>query len=561
MLSELVELSRQMRGSPASFLQLLMSVRTPDTLNRIINCPTYPLPKTSSDLSYRISLFSDILSEERTRVSDVLSFMYCSSVSQDSRKAKGQYFTPSSIADRITSILPDLKNKSILDPGCGTGSFPVSIAENKNNEHDQSKYLGVESDPLLALATAFSLESIHAPASWKVIYRNFMLLSRDGLQGYLPIGVVICNPPFVRFQRTARESTLIDKNQRRITDKNNIESLIEADIRIPSLSGSHMYFLAHSASLLEENGEMIFILPSGIESLDYGAKVLTQLKRCFKVNIVEDRISSWHSIDNCQTTTPDVDISILKFVKVCRKLEDGAHRDNYADQSGFFHLREIARVHRGISTGCNSFFILSKSKVAELQLTGDHLEKVVPTRIRLPSERIDYEDWVALCKQNKPCWLLSISRTRSFNSLDRHIRAYIDRGVVKGIHDLPTCRNRRPWYSVPMQNPPDLIFTYFSRNNPRFLVNAARLNILTNLLGVYFEPRVRPEEVDKLCEALNSSLSEWIKSKEVGRLYAKGLRKFEPSDILELPIATGSLTFHPLPPGSLRTFWQAQNGQ
>lgn len=58
-----------------------------------------------------------------------LSVQYVASTSKDRRKARGQFFTPRPVRNRLLQLLPDREYPRILDPSCGTGEFLADCAE------------------------------------------------------------------------------------------------------------------------------------------------------------------------------------------------------------------------------------------------------------------------------------------------------------------------------------------------------------------------------------------------------------------------------------------------
>ena len=76
--------------------------------------------------------------------------------------------------------------------------------------------------------------------------------------------------------------------------------------------------------------------------------------------------------------------------------------------------------------------------------------------------------------------------------------------------------------------------------NPRFLVNAAKVSILTNLLGVYIRNyrKVEPKNLRSVVSLLNTDLRSWIGGGSVGRTYCGGLLKLEPRELESLPISS-----------------------
>jgi predicted TPR repeat methyltransferase len=113
------------------------------------------------DLKERLQLFHDSASCAPYEISNILAILFESAAERKCRKLSGQYFTPRYVAKKSISLLELKRNEIIMDPGCGTGIFPLEIlrtfANSATVDCASLTYLGVESDPILALSTAISL--------------------------------------------------------------------------------------------------------------------------------------------------------------------------------------------------------------------------------------------------------------------------------------------------------------------------------------------------------------------------------------------------------------------
>ena len=247
-----------------------MELCSTETFNRIRNCPTYPVATITLDLEERVQLLRDSIALNPYEISNALAFLYESTVDNQSRKNYGQFFTPLPVTKQVISHLALQSGETVLDPGCGTGIFPLSIMRNlidRSIDSTSITYIGVENDPVLALSAAISLEWIKAPTKWQVHYANFLLLKPEDLP---QIDVIIANPPFVRFHR------LGDKEKLR-------EGLSRSEkYALSSYSGLHSYFLSHSSQFLKD-GRMIFIVPIEMNNTQYGLKLLKQLRQKFTI--------------------------------------------------------------------------------------------------------------------------------------------------------------------------------------------------------------------------------------------------------------------------------------
>jgi adenine-specific DNA-methyltransferase len=507
----LLLLAEDLRNDVEGLLQLLLAICGERTLKRIIRCPNYPLKLETSDLNYRISLFGESLSGDATVCPTVLAELYESAVNEERRKLLGQYFTPLRIAQRAVLKLEPKRDEVIVDAGSGTGMFAIEMLKkcSANLIDPRSlRYIGVESDYLLALCSAVSLEIADAPINWQILYYNFLRVTRKELReiGVFGINGMICNPPFVRYHN--------------ISDRNELaaQTLKNTKLDLSRLSGLHSFFLAQSSSLISE-GRMIFVLPPEMNGVKYGSTLLNQMREHFSLRI----------------TKPDKNSDLLlysfKTKKVYRKRVSGK-------DDGSVILGSIASVHRGISTGANKFFLLTDEISKQFSIPTKYLEKIIPPRVRRLPDVFTNADWDSLRLSGKPCWLLVI-KGQDFNALPVEIKRYVRYGERLGFHMTATCKGRLSWFSIDIpEQPPKLVFTYMSRGRPRFICNKACSYIVNNLLAVELKNGwLGIKDFEEIAELLNKSLRNWIDHNKVGRTYSGGLLKIEPGDLEKLPIS------------------------
>jgi len=545
----IASLSRTLSHDREALMQLLLSLCKKNTLHRIARCPTYPVRTITVDLKERLQLFHDSVSCDRYEISNILAFLFESAAERKCRKLSGQYFTPRYVAKKAISFLELKHGETIMDPGCGTGIFPLGILRNLANsatvDCGSLTYLGVESDPILALSTAISLDWVNAPMNWRVLYANFLYVDRHDIKkvfGHdLSVDAIIANPPYVRHHLLGRRKGITNKLSMRWGNKS-----------LSLRSGLHSLFLAHSAELLER-GRMIFIVPMEMIASKYGSALLEPLQRTFTVKdsvvYYDHKNSAWKTenlhqfnLEKHSEVRQAWTLAYFQYIPNCAGQRLSPRTPKAEGKAAALRLKDIAALHRGISTGANEFFVLTDAKVNAMGLSDtDYVRMVIPTRIRkdeLPTI-FTIKDWSRLKENGKPCWLLCLPY-KNPDELPCSIREYIRKGERDGIHLIPTCKHRKPWYhiKVDQHHISDLVFTYMSRGYPKFIYNEARAYNLTNLLGIYLSASIRTSEpkMTNLVQQLNIELKKWIDQEAVGRKYFGGLVKFEPGDLKNMPI-------------------------
>jgi hypothetical protein len=198
---------------------------------------------------------------------------------------------------------------------------------------------------------------------------------------------------------------------------------------------------------------------------------------------------------------------------------------------------DVLQIKRGISTGCNEFFVLTDEEVRRRKIDLRFLSAVLPTRIPLKGNNFSKADWDLLRISGLPCWLLSLPN-RDLEDLEPPVQEYLKEGLRRGLHVTPTAQRLRTWFSIPVPlTPPDVFVTYLFRGAPRFVRNEASIFHLTNILGGRFVPSIQdPEHRGMVIASLNKQAAHWIEVDKAGREYRGGLRKIEPRELAMLPV-------------------------
>lgn len=214
---------------------------------------------------------SKLKDETLTEFANRVASLYTDSTNKSSKKDKGQFFTPISVAKFMANLSNISKKRiSILDPGSGTGILAMALIEklardSKVNTIDITCY---ETDlnilPYLetVLAEARQHLSKRISLTYKIIKKDFVLANENALITNLinydksnktTFDIVISNPPYFKINKT-------DLNLNKVGD------IISGQPNI------YFLFMSISASLLEKSGEMIFITPRSFCSGLYYSK-------------------------------------------------------------------------------------------------------------------------------------------------------------------------------------------------------------------------------------------------------------------------------------------------
>lgn len=188
---------------------------------------------------------------------------------------------------------------------------------------------------------------------------------------------------------------------------------------------------------------------------------------------------------------------------------------------------------RGIATGSNEFFLLTKKRAKELEIPEEFLIPAISRTRDVNGATITKQTLLELEKKGRPTLLLSPDGRR-LEDFPIKVQEYLLKGEKKGINKKTLIATRSPWYKMEQREIPKFLFAYLGRRNARFIKNEAGVVPLTGFLCVY--PKSNDTGyVEKLEEILkhpdtveNLSL--------VGKSYGGGAIKVEPRALENLPI-------------------------
>lgn len=202
-----------------------------------------------------------IENELPSHFADRLGIVYASTVSQQHKKENGQFFTPVEIASLMASYSESNGGSvRILDPGCGSAVLSCALVEHLASSNKNLKTIELvayETDAQLIPVSEGTLSYLEIWGAKKGIniktklYKeDFILHNADGFKETSDLfskpvelfDIVISNPPYFKLS---------------IDDKR----AITAKVVVNGHPNIYAIFMALSAKLLKENGELIFITP------------------------------------------------------------------------------------------------------------------------------------------------------------------------------------------------------------------------------------------------------------------------------------------------------------
>jgi adenine-specific DNA-methyltransferase len=459
---------------------------------------------------------------------------------REQRYRIGQFFTPDPIAELMADAVRESDPATVLDPGVGGGVLLRAIG-------DGPRLFGLDIDATAAELAAESIGGEHE------------ILEGDFLDGeYWPLteamfDAVIANPPYVRHHNLPAEHKLLARHYS-----------ARLGLKVSSLSGSYVYFLLEAMLRLNEGGRLVFITPTEFLDVRYGQAVKEALLTHCQIDEILVLEMDELAFEGVLTTSAITIATRRKLPSQRFRLVEGTlngsvQRGRDIELSAeaspaalpwtpllpsrveritpLLHgrtakLGDYCRVRRGIATGNNSFFVLTRAEVEQWGIEEQFLVPVVLGSKDLPTQGpLDADFHAARIEAGARGFLFfcheDIATLGGTNAL-----RYIEHGLERGLHERFNCRARKPWYGVERVPPADFFTTYMSRNRARIVRNLMGARCMTSLLNVWARSGVDPEALrPSLEDPTNAQLM-----REFGRTYGGGLGKIEPGDLIALPI-------------------------
>ena len=165
------------------------------------------------------------------------------------RKDYGQFFTPSIVSSIMAKWITENEPKTILDPAFGLGVFYEEIS--KLSLQYQWNLTAYEIDNNIL----DYLDNIQDN-------KNITILNQDFLVSEINYyDAIICNPPYMRFQKFINRHNILPKIEQQIGKK------------LVGYSNIASIFLIKALQQLNSNGRLAFILPFEFFNTGYGKEI------------------------------------------------------------------------------------------------------------------------------------------------------------------------------------------------------------------------------------------------------------------------------------------------
>ncbi len=517
---------------------------------------------TSNRRSYETwPLTADLSIAEETRLAEQVRLDALKSPAE--RNILGQFATPPHLARDIACLAADLlagrmDRIRFLEPAVGSGCFYSALLHVIDHEQLESAK-GIEMDPEFSKIA----DTIWRPFGLEVYGADFTMLEPPTLEKD-KANLIIANPPYVRHHHLSRDDKIRLKSK----------LISQLGLNISGLAGLYCYFLLLSDAWLASEGLGIWLIPTEFMEVNYGSTVrqyLTDRVTLVRVHVFDRNEVQFHdalvssavvvlqkkrpkashkvvlstgsSLKNPETTT-SIPIKTLNKARKWTNLLT----DPKATQTGIegqVTLRDLFIIKRGLATGANRFFILSRSEAAAKEIPEQFLKPILPSPRYLSSTTIeadsdgypDLPDQKCLIDCDLPEFILE----EKFPAL----AAYLQQGKSAGVHLGYLASRRTPWYRQEYRAPAPYLCTYMGRtsNNSRklfrFIWNKSRA-LATNVYLLLY-PKAFLADAFNRCEPLRSVIHDLLQNiddstlEHEGRAYGGGLQKLEPGELGRVP--------------------------
>ena len=515
----------------------------------------YKLPSKSSKED--VALYrSDIDFEAILNDRGILDEIFEAIVEKSYRKCKGQFLTPSKVAQFMAAWGVSGGVESVLDPAVGPGIFLDKIAEVVGTQ--DCEMWGFDLDSSMVNTTSLRLSIAGFPGD------KTTLLHEDFLKSHFitkKFDLIICNPPYLNFHD-------FDRN----FDITSIEK--KFGLKLSRLTNIYSLFFMQATSFIKSGGKMAFITPSEFFYTGYGEDLKKFLLKNWTIEafvlvdfskVVFNDVLTTAVVTLLSKNSPQND-HMVKFIRVLEWPDDNEtlmeavthgiidknfitsnqikqtdldpsekwqsyfeESDNSSLLQKLIPLSKIATVDRGIATGHNNYFALTQDEVKKWKIEERFLKPVITKSRKIKGYDFGSQDYKSQQLGNERAYLLYC-----FEEPSENLWKYIEYGESIGTHKRYLTSHRTPWYSMEKGKVAPIWAMVFSRDQMRFILNKTNCFNLTTFHGIF--PYFNDEIMQKaLLAYLNSDIFRDIQITK-RREYGGGLHKFEPNDLEKLPV-------------------------
>ena len=472
----------------------------------------------------------------------------------EERRKFGQFSTPFVLAQEIIRYglrLSSEKEISFLEPCIGSGAFYSALLSTVNNDYCIQTATGIEIDPAYYDCAA----KLWNDSGINLIQGDFARI--DPKKKY---NLVITNPPYVRhhYLTQAEKSYLLERGKK------------ETGIGLSGLAGLYCHFVLLAHKWLAPGAICGWLIPSEFMDVNYGTAIKEYLLQ--KVHLLrihrydpENSMFSDALVSSCvvwfknEIIANDYEIEFSfggthdkpvqsKRIKKSdllteRKWTRFPEKEIRIHESTEITLGDYFEIKRGLATGDNNFFIMSRERITELGMDMSFFKPILPSPRYLKTDLVDTDsDGIP---QIEPQYYLLDCELTEQEVMEKSPATwdYLQSGIDKTSKKY-LCKCRKKWYWQEQREATYFLCSYMGRgkNNGapiRFILNLSEAIATNSYLMLYPKEHLHrailenPNIVYSIWELLKSISRNEIE--EEGRVYGGGLKKIEPSELAKVP--------------------------
>lgn len=474
----------------------------------------------------------------------------------ESRRRLGQFSTPYELAQEIVAFgltLQDSQEISFLEPAFGTGVFySALLSECEKQSKNIKSATGIEVDKDFFTA---------ANGLWAETIISLVNGDFTEIDCFEKINFLITNPPYVRhhYIDQERKTKLLEMTKN------------ETGIALSGLAGLYCYFILSAHKWLAPNAICGWLIPSEFMDVNYGSKLKeyllnkVRLLRVHRYNPenckFDDALVSscvvWfknemtignYDIEFSYGGTheePEISRSVDKnTLERCKKWSRFSNRvtdvNEQAQRACVPTLGDFFTIKRGLATGDNDFFILSKEKIEDFGFDMKFFTPILPSPRYLKCNEV-FSDKNGYPRLDTQYFLLNC--TLSEDEIKEHYPTlwnYLNSGKETTAQKY-LCKHRKVWYYQENRAVTPFLCSYMGRDNSernapfRFILNHTNAIATNSYLMLYPKDVLKdvivqsPDILHKIWEILTNITASDLELE--GRIYGGGLKKIEPKEL------------------------------
>ena len=468
----------------------------------------------------------------------------------ESRRKLGQFATPGGLAREIVGnalLIQNAPRLTFLEPALGTGAFYSALLSGAGEakRHIDGAF-GVEIDPDFSRCA----RELWSACGLEVIQSDFTRLERNDIRANL----LISNPPYVRHHYISKEDKAF--LARRVFK--------ETGLRLSGLSGLYCYFMLLAHKYLEPGAVSAWLVPSEFMDVNYGSTLkdyLLNRVRLLRLHRYDPRDCQFSDalVSSCvvwfQNETPaaghhvrfsfggthqnpqvteEVPASALKTERKWTRFPHFRAANPVSADPRRPQLGDYFTIKRGLVTGDNSFFIMTRPQIEAHHLDMSYFLPVLPSPRKLKVNEV-FSDIDGFPRLENQYFLLNPDMhereiAENYPELWQYLKTGEKTTALKYI-----CRNRKVWYQQERREPTPFLCSYMGRGgngNPlpfRFILNHSDAVVTNTYLMLYPKKElvrliaVSPQSVEQIWGSLNAITADDLQAE--GRVYEGRAKK------------------------------------